>query len=142
MYELTYIINPNLSDDEAAKQTDKVRGFINQEGGEIKDEKLNEKRRLAYQIKKQSFGFFVTIIFNIEPEKIAEIEKKVRLEPRILRHLLILKGESRREAASRRPIKPRKETIISKTAPETKIEKPEKVKIEEIDKKLEEILED
>jgi len=136
MYELTYIINPNLSETEVATQTDKVRGFINGIGGEIKEEKLGEKRKLAYPIKKQNFGFYVTVQFNLEPDKIAELEKQIRMEQLILRHLLVAKEEAQPTA---KPIPFIKPIITPKIATE---QKPEKVKIEEIDKKLEELLEE
>jgi len=91
MYELTYIVNPNLSDEQIAAQTNKVRSFINELAGEVKNEKLWEKRRLAYPIKKQGYGFYVTAEFNIEPQNIIELDKKIKLEQNILRHLLITK---------------------------------------------------
>jgi len=138
MYELTYIINSNLPESEVVAQTDRVRGFINQLGGEIKNEKLTEKRKLAYLIKKQGFGFYVTVEFNLEPEKLIELEKHIKLDTDILRYLLVVKEKIKivpRRLPSPRP----KPTAFPKAFPETKAEK---VKIEEIDKKLEEILEE
>lgn len=140
MYELTYIINPNLSEQEVAAQTNKVRSFINELGGEIKNEKLGEKRRLAYPIKKQGFGFYVTIEFNCEPENIIELDKKIRLEPQVLRHLLLTKEIMKQ--TPRRYVPPKaKEKIGMPFKPQPEAP-PEKIKIEEIDKKLEEILEE
>ncbi|MFH0852421.1 MAG: 30S ribosomal protein S6 [bacterium] len=140
MYELTYIINPNLSEQEVAAQTDKVRGFINGFGGEIKNEKLMEKRRLAYPVKKQGYGFYVTIEFNLQPENVAEVDGKIKLEQAVLRHLLITK-----EIIKETPRKPYMARLKEKPAPGVfktiPPEKQEKVKIEEIDKKLEELLE-
>lgn len=141
MYELTYIVNPNLSKDQVAAQIDKVRSFINELTGEVKNEKLWEKRRLAYPIKKQGFGFYITAEFNIEPQNIIELDKKIKLEQNILRHLLITKEEIKE--VHRRIILPKlpREKIGIGRRPE--IQAPEeKVKIEELDKKLEEILEE
>lgn len=141
MYELTYIVNPNLSEQEVAAQIDMVRSFINAKGGEIRNERLDEKRRLAYPIKKQGFGFFVTVEFNLEPEHVEEIEKEIRLEQNVLRHLLIVKDKI---VMSSRPAS----RVIKTREPKVSAEKPvlsapkEKVKIEEIDKKLEELLEE
>ncbi len=139
MYELTYIINQNLSEHDVAAQTDKVHSFINTLGGEIKNEKLGEKRRLAYPINKQEYGFYVTIEFNCAPENIIELDKKISLEPQVLRHLLLTKEIVKQ--APRKYVPPKiKEKIEAsyKTQPET----PEKIEIEEIDKKLEELLEE
>lgn len=139
MYELTYILNPNLSEKEVTSQADKVRSFINGLGGEIKTEKLNEKRRLAYEIKKQGYGFYVTTEFNLEPEKVAELEKKIKLEPAVLRYLLISKKLMKETPRRIRLPRPKEKfTLPGKPLGQAA---PEKAKIEEIDKKLEEILE-
>jgi len=139
MYELTFIINPNLSETDTASQMDKVRGFINQLGGSIENEKSIGKRRLSYPIKKQNFGFYASLEFNLTPENLSELEKQLKLEPQILRYLLILKDKVKAVRKAFRPIKI-KEKIIPIQKITREIPK-EKVKIEEIDKKLEEILE-
>jgi len=142
MYELTYILNPNLSEAEVVSQAEKVRGFINALGGVIKNEKIWEKRRLAYPIKKQGFGFYVTSEFEMEPEKVVEIEGKLKLEPQVLRQLLLSKElikDMPRRAPRPRIIKER--PGFPEIKPETEMPK-EKVKIEEIDKRLEELLEE
>jgi len=139
MYELTYIINPNLTETEVSAQADKVRGFINAQGGEIKNERLGDKRRLAFPIGKHGYGFYVTAEFNAEPEKIAEIDRQLRLEPQIVRHLLIS-----REVIVETPRKirlPRKEKAEATTKDTVSEAAQEKASIEEIDKKLEELLE-
>ena len=140
MYELTYILNSNISDSDVASQAERVRGFINDLGA-IKNEKIWEKRRLAYPIKKQGFGFYVTTEFETEPEKVVEIESRLRLETAILRHLLITKEEVK---AAPRPIfrpRPKEKSAFSEHAPDAEPVK-KKVKIEEIDKRLEELLEE
>ncbi|OGZ34726.1 MAG: 30S ribosomal protein S6 [Candidatus Portnoybacteria bacterium RBG_19FT_COMBO_36_7] len=141
MYELTYIIISNFPDQEVIAQTDKVRSFINDLGGEIKNEKLGEKRRLAYPIKKQGYGFYVTVEFNIDPEKVIELDKKIRLQSNILRHLLINKDEIKETPRRISIPRPPKEKIGIGARPESETPE-EKVKIEELDKKLEEILEE
>lgn len=136
MYELTYILTPLLEkvDLEAAAQ--KVRGFIDGLGGEAKKEEISEKKKLAYPIKKQLYGFYAVSKFQLEPEKIEQLEKRLRLENDILRFLIV----SQKEISARRlktkitkPKKPAAETI--KAEP-----KAARVKIEELDKKLEELL--
>ncbi len=139
MYELTYIINSNLSEQEVATQTNKVRDFINSFGGEVKNEKLGEKRRLAYPIEKQGYGFYVFVEFNIEPEKVDEVNAKIKLESQILRHLLISKEEVKKTPRKLR-IPKIKEKVSAILRPEEVVT--EKAKIEEIDKKLEELLEE
>ncbi|MEK7160530.1 MAG: 30S ribosomal protein S6 [Patescibacteria group bacterium] len=136
MYELTYLISPLAAEVDTTAVTDKVRSLILDLKGEIKNETIGEKKRLSFLIKKQGFGFYATINFSIEPEQVAEIEKSLRFNNGILRYLIINLDELRAQKAL--PVR------LFKTKPTATIsdlsDKGEKVKIEELDKKLEELL--
>ena len=85
------------------------------------------KVKLGYPIKKFEEGFLITLEFDYSPEKIEELDRKIKQESGILRHLIISKRKRLVKAAS-------KETQKSK--------KPKKVELKELDKKLKEILEE
>ena len=148
MYELTYIITPIIGEIDLNSAVEKIRGFINNLGAEIKSEKVGEKRRLAYPIQKQSFGYFITIEFKLDGEKIEELQKELRHTSDVLRFLLINKDEITepvRKPRIKKTDKIMKEIdddgiFAEKIAKPEKTEKKEKVKIEELDKKLDEIL--
>ena len=74
----------------------------------------------------------------MEPEKIDELNSFLRSNNDILRHMIINQAELRTEKVSKKParIKPAvSEAALGETKPKTG-----KVKIEELDKKLEELL--
>ncbi len=94
-------------------------------GGGILDEIKNPKRRkLAYQIKKESEGSLTSLNFYFEPEKIENLTKKIDSDDQILRSLILTKKLPRKMELPKIP----------------KIKKEEKVALEEIEKKIEEIL--
>lgn len=138
MYELTYIVSPILDERSVNETAAAVRGFINDQKAEIKKEMIGEKRKLAYPIQKQTFGYYITLEFEMEPEKISEVENYIKHQNDILRSLLLSLDESKLHQA------PKKARILKteSTAPAKSPARNEKVKIEELDKKLEEILED
>lgn len=127
MYELTYIINPNIAEADVNKLKEEISGFITGNEGILLHQK-EERRRLAYIIKKFTTGLYVSLDFDLEPEKLAELEKKLKLESAIIRYLIITKEK----------LLPAE--TASSAAP--KREKKEKVKIEELDEKLKELLEE
>lgn len=127
MYELTYIINPDLTEEQISELKGKINNFIIEQEGEIKEERKELKMKLAYPIKKFNFGCYASVDFNIEPQKLLEFEKKLKPENNILRYLMIFKEKE--TPIERVPVKPAKEKKIK-----------EKVKIEELDQKLEELL--
>ena len=134
MYELIFITDP-LTEKIDAEAPAKVRRFINELGGQIRKEDIWEKRKLAYPIKKHLFGFYVIFEFEMEAEKLDELQKQLRLNDDVLRFLIINKEGIKEERPKIRPLKFK--TAAPVRPPEAK---GEKVKIEELDKKLEEIL--
>ena len=135
MYELTYIISPVSAELDTNAVAAKVRSFITgQMAGTVKKEYITDKKRLSYPIKKQSGGFYVAVEFSAEPEKMDELKKFLGLENDILRHLLI---DIKNGIPAKRParIKPAAVAASGETAA-----KAPKVKIEELDKRLEELL--
>ncbi len=126
MYELTYIIDPNLTEADINKLKEEISNFIIGAEGIIHDQK-EERRKLAYPIKNFNQGFYVSLEFTLDPEKMPDMEKKFKTEKAILRHLIIKKEKTETTAA---------------IAPENKKKEKEKVKIEELDEKLKELLEE
>ena len=140
MYELTYIINPVSADLNTAQVAEKVRNQIKELGGETKKEYISEKKKLAYEIKKQSFGFYATAELEMEPEKIDELNNFLKLDNDVLRHLIINLAELRTQKVSTKPARVKPAIETTDTANESATAKTGKVKIEELDKKLEELL--
>lgn len=128
MYELTYIINPNMAEAEVSKLKEEISGFIVSAMGIIHEEK-KEQRKLAYPIKNFNQGIYVSLEFTLDPEKMTDLEKKIKIEKAILRHLII-KKEKIETGTAIAPEKKKKE------------KEKEKVKIEELDEKLKELLEE
>lgn len=126
-YEITYIAVPTLNEKEIEALQNKVKSFIQEMEGKIENELSPIKTKLGYPIKKFSEGFLVSIEFSLLPEKIDLLDKKIKETPEILRHLIINKKKP-----SLKPAKTK----------ETKIKKPKKVELKDLEEKLKEILEE
>ncbi|PIP25128.1 MAG: hypothetical protein COX34_00360 [Candidatus Nealsonbacteria bacterium CG23_combo_of_CG06-09_8_20_14_all_36_12] len=130
-YELTSLISSKLSEEEARKISEKINSFIQKEEGILDKEANPLKLKLALPIKKERQAYLLTLNFYLDLGKLENLEKKLKSTPEILRFLV-----------------QRKKLEIAKILPEKpllKIKKPlkpreEKVELEEIEKKLEEIL--
>jgi small subunit ribosomal protein S6 len=129
-YELTYLIAPELSEEEAKSLQDKVVSLMRELEGVSAGEGLPLRRRLAYPIKKKNEAYLGFVSFQMSAEKLLEFEKKLKLEDQILRFLISIKA------------KPAKVRVILRkpllSAMPT--EKEKKVELKEIEEKLEEIL--
>ena len=62
-YELMYIINPNLSEEETAAVVEKFKALVEQNGTLEEMEEMG-KRKLAYEINYISEGYYVLVKFT------------------------------------------------------------------------------
>jgi len=135
LYELTYLISPDLSEEEIRVLQEKINSLIQEEGRVLPDSTSNGglvRKTLAHPIKKNRSAFLSTLSFQLNPEELESLEKKLKAESKILRYLILTKPVPKVMVGKEIPTKlPRK---IIKPKPKVKVE------LKEIEKKLEEIL--
>ncbi len=144
-YEIAYLISPDIAEDEAFGEAGKITSSIQEAKGLVSRIGEPKKLKLAYPIKKLRNAYFGWTAFTIARENLAEIEKKVKGEKNIIRHLLAeevkrpaMEFRPRMARPLHRPTPPRLTEVKPFTPQPPKEE--DKAKIEELDKKLEEIL--
>lgn len=134
-YQLSYLISPELSEQEAQDCCQKIDSLIAKAGQISKTE--NPKRiTLAYPIQKKSEAFLTTSEFSAEAQQAETLKKELSQEKEILRFLLIKKGKVEKKEA-KVPLVPR----VSGREPPTKRKPEKKVVLKEIEKKLAKVLE-
>lgn len=90
-YELTYLVSDSVSESDLTSVTGKIGGYISDEGGKILKEESWGRRKLAYAINKQLFATYITCSFELEPDKLRSLEREIKHENDVIRHLLIVK---------------------------------------------------
>jgi len=89
-YELMAIIMPDIGEAAIKKRIEKIRSNITDMKGEIVFEEAWGLRDLAYPIRKQVQGFYTVLDFNLEPEHLQELDRILRLDTEVLRHILMV----------------------------------------------------
>lgn len=90
-YSLVVILDPEDKKEEQEKLLEKIKKLISDLKGEKLREKLWGKRSLAYPIKKRKEGVYVEYEFILAPESAPELKRKLLMEEKILRYLLVKK---------------------------------------------------
>ena len=145
LYEITYLVSPAYSEEEAQAFQQSLKNEVKDLGGLVDDEGGVLKRRLSYPIKKMPEAHVASFRFLLASEKIHGLEAKLAV-PQVLRFLVVhTKRQPPRVARAPRIGKTILEHPVleynAKSAPEVKQPTLEPAaNIEEIDKKLEEIL--
>ena len=135
-YELSFWLKPQLEEEEVSQKVSQIQRIIQEEGGYNVEASLPKLKLLAYPIKKETSGYFIYIQFEISPEKLLAVEQKLKQEQDILRYLIVKREKRKTSLFS--PVRKKKErkTISTRTEPE----KITAVDLQELDKKLDEIL--
>lgn len=91
-YELMYIINPNLGEEETAAIVEKFKALVEQHGTLDEMEEMG-KRKLAYEINYLSEGYYVLVKFTSGPEFPAELDRVLGITDGVIRSLITLRAE-------------------------------------------------
>ncbi len=162
-YELLFVLPGTLAEGEVTPVVDAVKAAISEKGGTVKSMDDMGKSRLAYPMKHIRYGYFRLCRFDAEQAAMPAIEQKLRLNNDILRILLKKQGKGAvlpvqfvspissverdqprdQEMGAPEPRKEREMTVpeahVAKEA--APVAETKKIQPEDIDKKLDEILE-
>ena len=132
-YEVVFIVDPTADDDEVTRLTDNLKQIVTDQGGTITKTESMGKRKLAYEILHKTEGSFVLLEVEGSGKEIAELERRMRVNDRIIRYITVRVDEDRQRAekfkakrarkASKRPggggqAEPRRSAVVPEFVPE------------------------
>ncbi len=88
-YELMVVLESTVVDEEVPEAVEKLQKLILDQGGTGEETVVQGRRRLAYPIRKRDDGTFVVSHFELEPDKVSDLESGLRMEQQIVRNLLL-----------------------------------------------------
>lgn len=88
-YELTYIVNSVLSEEQIKDLVERVTVYIKEGGSDILDVDVWGSRRLGYPIQKKRNGFYVNMYFRAPGAFIGRLERALEIDDNILRYLTL-----------------------------------------------------
>lgn len=88
-YELTYIVNAVLEEEQIKATVKKFTDFLTNNGAEI--DEVNEWgiQSLAYEIDRKQTGYYVNAYFTAPGDLIAKIERQMQIDDNVMRYLNI-----------------------------------------------------
>ena len=88
-YETVFVTDPNLSDGEIDELIQLVDQITVAAGGKVLKVERWGKRRLAYPIAHREEGIYVLMTLECQPQHVKEVDRRYRMNDRILRHLTV-----------------------------------------------------
>ncbi len=90
-YEIVFVADPRLSEEEVVALTDEYKGMLTAGGGDVTKQESWGKKRLAYPIQKLNEAYYV--LYNAElPDEgnpLVEIERRMQQNDKVLRYLTV-----------------------------------------------------
>ena len=91
-YEVLYVLNPHLTEEETQTVVEKFKTLIEQ-NGTIDEMDVWGKRKLAYEINYLSEGYYVLVKFTSGPAFPAELDRVMGITDSVIRSLVTLRCE-------------------------------------------------
>ncbi len=105
LYELVFLVNPRLSDEEVVGITDEYKAMLTGSGAQVVKEESWGKRRLAQPIRKVPEAYYVILTAETEDgnNPFPEIERRLQQNDQIMRYLTVRLDAGRLRHRERMP---------------------------------------
>ncbi len=88
-YESAVIINAALDDEQIEGIISRIKDFVTNNGGNIREIENWGRKRLAYMINKSKIGYYAIFRFDAPTNIISKLERNYTLDEHIIRYLTI-----------------------------------------------------
>lgn len=89
-YEIVYIFKSALASEEIEARLERYHQHLGGDSGQVTAVEHWGKRQLAFPILGETSGTYVVAQFTADPEVLPELEKALKLDEDLLRHLIVL----------------------------------------------------
>ena len=87
-YEVIYILDTAVGEEKIKELVEKFSAFISSKGT-IENTEEWGSRKLAYEIKKKTEGYYVVVNFEAPVELPSELERQFKITEEVLKYLIV-----------------------------------------------------
>ena len=84
-YEALLVLNAQGKEDTLREIIDRLESDFQKEGAEVEQVQKMDKRQFSYMAGPLDSGYYVNFIFSADPESIAKLRAKFKLDPEVYR---------------------------------------------------------
>jgi small subunit ribosomal protein S6 len=101
-YELVYLLPGDATEQDVADIHTHVHGIVSRFEGVVEKTENWGRRRLAYEVGRQKEAVYVLHVFTGPADLIKELDRRLKVSDKVLRHLVVRIDEEARVAERRR----------------------------------------
>ncbi len=98
-YQSVLILKPDLDATQVDQALEKINGFLKESGGACLKIERWGKKRLAYRVKKNRFGYYLNMYHTCGNQSVSSLETEFKLFAQIIRYMVIRLGDKELERA-------------------------------------------
>lgn len=88
-YELMMILDPEMDERNLQPTVEKMLAVVVKDGGTVESMDIWGRRRLAYEIRKQTEGIYAVVNLSMESATAQELDRQLGLNEQVLRTKLL-----------------------------------------------------
>ena len=99
VYEVMFIIRPDVDDDEAEKLITSFTSTVTSGGGVVKSVEKLGRRKLAYMVRKFNDGNYVLLTIEASGAVVLELERRLRVTEPVIKFITVRVDEEEKRLA-------------------------------------------
>src|SRR5207245_2890940 len=109
-YEITFIVRPDITEEELDKLITQMQGVATSAGGQVEKVEKVGRRRLAYRVSKYREGFY--ILFHVQGggDTVREFERRLKVTDAVIKYLTVRMDEQLERAEKSKVARAKQDT--------------------------------
>ena len=99
LYEVMFIVRPDVEDEEADKLIEGFGNTIKTGGGVLKSAEKLGRRKLAYQVRKFNDGNYILLTVEADGAVVLELERRLRVTEQVIKFITVRMDEEEKRLA-------------------------------------------
>ena len=105
LYEVMFIVRPDVQDEELDKLITGFEGTVTNGGGVVKSTEKMGRRKLAYLVRKFSEGNYIRLTIEAEGSLVKELERRLRVTEPVIKFITVRMDEEEKRLAKIKAIR-------------------------------------
>jgi small subunit ribosomal protein S6 len=99
LYEVMFIVRPDVEDEEADKLIEGLGNTVKTGGGVVKSAEKLGRRKLAYQVRKFNDGNYILLTIEADGPVVLELERRLRVTEQVIKFITVRMDEEEKRLA-------------------------------------------
>ena len=117
LYEVMFIVRPDLEDEEADKLIESLTNTVKNGGGAVKSAEKMGRRKLAYNVRKFADGNFVLLTIEATGPVVLELERRLRVTEQVIKFITVRMDEEEKRLTKVKALRGTRRKASSEPAP-------------------------